>query len=273
MRRLLCAVLLLLAATRVGANTYSDIWYDPAESGWGVFVKQSDKFQFLAFFIYGPGTAPNAPPTWYTAQLTDVGDGLTYTGPLYATTGTYFADPWQGDVATQVGMATFSGSPAAEDYAHAILTYTVGDLLVNRSIVRQTLTAYALSGNYSGAVLGTVAGCSNPADNNGAVSGRFNLALAQVGDTSATLTFSFVDPNTAYDGMVCTLGGSLTHFGTVYAITPAQYSCTGSGFSPGGVVSASLALLDQTGQGVEGKWIATTSAGCAQTLHFSAVGN
>ncbi len=273
MRRLLCVVLLLLA-TRVGANTYSDLWYDAAEPGWGVFVKQSNTFQFLAFFIYGPGTAPHAPPTWVTAQLTDTdGTGLNYTGPVYATTGTYFGAPWQGNLATQVGTATFAGSALPEDYAHATLTYTVNGVQVIKNLVRQTLTPYALGGNYSGAVLGTVAGCASPANDNAAVSGRFNLALAQVGDASATLTFSFVDPDTAYAGMVCTVGGALTHDGEVYSISNAAYSCTGAGFSPGGIVAASLDLLDKTGQGVEGKWTATTTAGCAQTLHFAAVGN
>ena len=240
-----------------------------------MFVKQSDKFQFLAFFIYGPGTGTSAPPTWYTAQLNDTGDGtgLNYTGPLFATTGTYFGAPWQGDVATQVGTATFAGSTATEDYSHATLTYSVNGVMVTKSIVRQTLTAYALNGTYSGSVVGTVSTCSNPANDNSGVNGRFNLTVAQVGDASATLTFSFVDPNTAYDGMVCTLAGPLTHNGTLYSITGAQYSCTAPGLSPGSVVSASLDLLDQTGQGVEGKWTATTNVGCTQALHFSAVGD
>jgi hypothetical protein len=275
MRRSLCLILLLFAAMRAGANTYGDVWYDAAEPGWGVFIKQSSTFQFLAFYLYGPGTAPDAPPTWVTAQLNDTGDGtgLNYTGPLFATTGTYYGAPWQGNVATQVGTATFAGSTVAEDYSHATLTYTINGVLVTKNIVRQTLTAYALGGNYSGAALGTVSGCSNPANNNTAVSARFNLTLTQVGDASATLSFSFVDPNTAYDGMVCTISGALTHNGELYSITSAAYSCTGSGFSPGGVVSASLDLLDKIGQGVEGKWTATTSAGCAQSLHFAAVGN
>jgi len=275
MPRLLFAVLLVLATTcaRAATPNSSDVWYDPAESGWGVFVKQSNTFQFLAFFIYGPGAGNGAPPTWYTAQLNDTGDGtrLNYTGPLFATTGTYFGAPWQGDVATQVGTATFAASSVAEDYSHATLTYSVNGVTVTKSIVRQTLTAYALSGTYSGSVVGTVSTCSNPANDDSGVNGRFNLTLAQVGDSSATLTFSFVDPNTAYDGMVCTLAGPLTHNGTLYAITGAQYSCTTPGFSPGSIVSASVDLLDQTGQGVEGKWTATTSAGCAQALYFSAV--
>jgi predicted small secreted protein len=84
-RRLILAVL-LLSASYAAANTYNDVFFDVAEPGWGVFVKQSNTFQFLAFYIYGP----TGQPTWYTAQLTNNGDGtgLNYSGPLFATTGT-----------------------------------------------------------------------------------------------------------------------------------------------------------------------------------------
>jgi len=94
--------------------------------------------------------------------------------------------------------------------------------------------------------------------------------VAQVGDASATLTFDFVDPSTSYNGMVCTLAGALTHNGALYSIPGAQVACTAPGFSPGSIVSGSVDLLDQTGQGIEGKWSATTSAGCVQVLHFAA---
>ena len=267
-QRLILAVLLLVSTTYASANIYNDVFFDVAEPGWGVFVKQSGTFQFLAFYIYGP----TGQPTWYTAQLTDNGDGtgLNYTGPLFATTGTYFANPWQGDMATQVGTASLQGSTVPEDYFHATLTYTVNGVTVTKAIQRQTLTAYALSGTYSGSVAGSVSSCANAASNTG-VNARFNLTLTQVGDVSATLTFTFVD--TAHNGMVCTLSGPLTHYGGLYTITNAQYSCSGAGFSPGGVVSASVNLLSQSGQGVEGKWTATTSAGCSQAIRFASVSN
>jgi len=268
-RRWILAALLLVVTASASADVYNDVWYDVNEPGWGVFVKQSDTFQFLAFYVYGP----TGQPTWYTAQLLNNGDGtgLNYTGPLYATTGTYFADTWQGYMPTPVGTATFAGSPVPEDYFHATLAYTVNGVQVIKTIQRQTLTAFAMSGSYSGSVVGQVSGCTNPANNNAGVNGRFNLTLAQVADTSATLTFSFVDPNTSYNGMVCTLSGTLMHYGALYTIQGAQYSCTAPGFSPGSVVSATVDLLDQTGQGVEGKWSATTSTGCSQVLHFTAV--
>ena len=173
-------------------------------------------------------------------------------------------------MATQVGTASFQGSAVPEDYFHATLTYTVNGVTVTKTIQRQTLTAFALSGSYSGSIAGSVSSCANVA-NNGNVNGRFSLTLAQVGEVSATLTFNFVD--TTHSGMVCTLNGPLTHYGGLYTITGAQYACSAGGFSPGTVVSAALNLLDQTGQGVEGKWTATTSAGCSQTIRFSAVSN
>jgi hypothetical protein len=267
-RRLFLATLLLVSAASASANVYNDVFYDVAEPGWGVFVKQSNTFQFLAFFIYGP----DGQPTWYTAQLTDVGDGtgLNYSGPLYATTGTYFGNPWQGDVATQVGTATFQGSAVPEDYFHATLMYTVNGVTVTKAIQRQTLTAFAMSGTYSGSLVGSVTSCPNAA-NNVLVNGRYNLTLAQDGDTAAALTFNFVDPNTSYNGMACTLSGPLVHYGALYAIPSAQYNCTAPGFSPGLIASASVDLLSQSGQGVEGKWTATTSTGCSQTIRFSAV--
>ena len=263
-RRLILAALLLVSATYVSANSYNDVFFDVAEPGWGVFVKQSNNFQFLAFFIYGP----SGQPTWYTAQLTGDGTGLNYAGPLYATTGTYFGSPWQGDVPTQVGTASFQGSAIPEDYFHATLTYTVNGVSVTKTIQRQTLTPYVLSGTYSGSITGSISSCAD-ATNNGNVNGRFNLTVAQVGDVTATLTFNFVD--TAHSGMICTLSGPLTHYGGLYTITSAQYACSAAGFSPGGIVSAAVNLLDQTGQGIEGKWTATTSTGCSQTIRFSAV--
>jgi len=186
LRRLVLAVLLLTAAFSARAIEYTDVYYNPAESGWGFFLVQSDTVQFLAFFIYGP----DGKPTWYTAQLTDDGTG-TYTGPVYATTGTYFALPWNPAQLTvnPVGTATFQPI----DIYHATLTYTVNRVgTVMKTVQRQTLTPYVLSGHYSGSLTGSVTGCVNPAKNVPSLNYRFNLVVAQVADQSATLSFTIV---------------------------------------------------------------------------------
>lgn len=171
-----------------------------------MFLVQSNTFQFLAFFIYGA----DSKPTWYTAQLSDNGAGA-YTGPLYLTVGTFFNAPWQGYNANPVGTATFSPI----DIYHATLTYTINGIgTATKSIQRQTLASYAMAGNYSGSMSGSISGCSDPAGNDAAFRGRYGLVASQAGDASATLMFTFVD--TVHTGTVCTVSGPLIHLGRLY---------------------------------------------------------
>jgi hypothetical protein len=91
------------------ASTDTDIWFNPAESGWGVNFAQSDDFIFATFFIYGTSGAP----VWYTAHLRrDINE--VFSGPVYATTGTWFGAPVFPPVppsdAVDVGDATFTAT-------------------------------------------------------------------------------------------------------------------------------------------------------------------
>ena len=87
--RLCAAWLMVFALTPAAAATdFTDIWFIPQESGWGVNIVQSDSFLFATFFIYGSDKAP----TWYTALLTF--DGTRYAGGLYRTEGSFWANPW-----------------------------------------------------------------------------------------------------------------------------------------------------------------------------------
>jgi hypothetical protein len=263
LQRLVPIILALTFAAPAGGASYFDLWYNPAESGWGVQVVQSGSFQFVTFFIYGA----DGKPIWYTAQLTEDTAG-NFNGPLYATTGTYFALPWN---AAQLSVATAGTASFKPNGAYnATLSYALTNgPTVTKAIQRQTLTSYDLAGNFSGSITGSVTGCSNPADNKPAVRGRFGLVLSQVGDESATLTFSFVD--TTYNGIVCTLNGPLTHYGTLYRMADARYSCTGQGITPG-VTTATVERFHSTQQGVEAQWTAV-AGGCTQFIRFAAVEN
>ncbi len=88
MKRILLSLLLCVAAGRAAAVDYTDIWFLPAESGWGANVVQSDAFLFITFFIYGA----DGKPTWFTGQATKDVSG-NFNGTLYATTGTYYIAP------------------------------------------------------------------------------------------------------------------------------------------------------------------------------------
>ena len=260
-KQFIVAVCLFTAAFSARAErNYTDVYYNPAESGWGVFLVQTNTFQFVAFFIYGS----DGRPTWYSAQLTDDGTG-NYTGSLYATTGTYFALPWNSAQATINPVGTVKFSPV--DIYRATITYTVNGVgTVSKAIQRTTLTPEVLGGSYSGSLTGSISGCANPANNVVHFDGRFNLNVSQVGNQSATLTFTIVAFNGAPSNAVCTLSGPIAQVGLLYQMANASYSCP---LSP--ATSAIINSFHVVGQGIEGRWHADDGGGCVESVHFSAV--
>ena len=89
LRKMVVAVLLCVASLGAGASEFTDVYVDTNETGWGLFVVQSDTFEFLAFFVYGQ----DGKPTWYSCQLSLDANG-NYSGQLYASTGAYYGGPW-----------------------------------------------------------------------------------------------------------------------------------------------------------------------------------
>jgi len=257
---LLSLMTLALTARAGASNSYTDVYYLPAESGWGVFIVQTNTFQFMAFFIYDS----TGKPVWYTATLTDDGTG-NYSGALYSTTGTYFAQPWNAGQlhVDQVGTAKFA---PISNY-QATLTYTVnGAGTVMKTVQRQTLTPENLAGSYSGSLVGSVSGCTSPASNVASFNGRFNLTVAQVDNSSATFVFTVTAYNDTPVNAVCTLSGPITQGGLLYQMPNASYSCPLS--------HATHAIINHfrvSGQGIEGRWHADDGGGCTESVHFSAV--
>ena len=181
-RRALLIALLVLPAARTGATDYTDIWYLPAESGWGVNVVQSDNFLFITFFVYGS----DGKPTWYVAQVTQDASG-NFNGTLYSATGTYFAAPWVGDVVSVAGTASFRPTNPST----ATLVYTaIGAPTVTKSIQRQTLTSVALGASYTGGQAGQYSGCTDPAQNF-LYKDTFDLQVTQQTDNSVTFAFTY----------------------------------------------------------------------------------
>ena len=256
--RTLLLVLSCLLALPARATDYTDIWYTPAESGWGVNIVQADSFLFLTFFIYGADKSP----TWYTGQLT--WDGTKYTGGLYLTKGTYWAMPWNPadhTAALQVGTATLT--PSSLNAYQATLVYSVNGVgAVTKAIERQTLTSIALGGQYTGGQAGNYTSCSNSA-NNGSYTDNYALTVAQT--TGGTATFTFVYES----GATCTMSGPLEQHGQLYRIPGASYACTGSlTFN----TTATIYELKQTAQGIEGRFAGTLpNGGCQENANFSAV--
>lgn len=210
------------SARAVSTSTdYTGLWWNSAESGWGMNVIQQEQIIFITLFIYGTGNTP----TWYVGPATNfttanaAGD-RTYTGRLYATTGTPFAvTPFvPGSVGvTDVGSVTFVGKADGT----ATLQYNVGATTVNKTLVRQT---WAQPNNptpnvavrYVTSTFSTTAGCANPADNGAGSSSygaiddgsRFAITITP----SNALTMEIVPPRTSGLG-TCTFIGPYTQEG------------------------------------------------------------
>jgi hypothetical protein len=253
--RLATAALLTFASHTARAVDYTDLWWVPAESGWGVNLVQSDTFLFVPFFIYGP----DKKPTWYTAQMTQDASG-NFNGALYATTGPYYGSPWnrQDVTLTQVGTASFRPTSTYT----GTLTYTVTTpptvaATVTKSIQRQSLTPITLAGDYVGAQAGTYSGCTNAGDNT-SYSDAFDLRVTQFTNGSATFEFNY------RSGLSCTLTGTLVQLGQLFTIPAANYSCSG-----GLDTSASMSEIKATALGIEGRFSAgSVGGGCREDATF-----
>ena len=150
----LAAALLVCGAVHATPPTanYSDQWWNPNESGWGVSVSQQNDLMFVTLLVY----AANNQPTWYTAVLVYSAEASgaaradVFAGDLYVTTGPWFGSAFDpaGVIARKVGTATFNASSATA----ASLSYTVDGTAVAKDLGRLTLRTVNNSGHYLGAI-------------------------------------------------------------------------------------------------------------------------
>lgn len=196
----------LPARAVTGSTDYSGLWYNAAENGWGMNVIQQEQILFITLFIYGASNQP----TWFVASgatfTTASGGDRTYTGALYATTGTPFStttfNPGSVTVA-QVGTITFVGKADGT----ATVSYTANGSTVNKTVARQTWAQPQFTLNtatsYAGAQSGTATGCTNSA-NNGSSNGTYAQLALYINANNIRLEVT--TPPT--DAGLCTLQGS-----------------------------------------------------------------
>ena len=111
---------------------YTDLWWNPSESGWGLAVTQQFRVMFLAWYVYGP----TGNPIWYVASncaVNAAGNGCT--GAVYRTTGPPFGPVFTPGMinVVEVGSATLSFSGAD----NGVLSYVVDGVSGTKAITRQ----------------------------------------------------------------------------------------------------------------------------------------
>jgi hypothetical protein len=120
----------LIPATSPPAVDFTDLWWNPSESGWGMAMAHQFGNVFLAWYVYD-GTGK---PFWYVAPACTV-SGSSCSGALYRTTGPAFGPPLDPNQvhAFAVGSAIVS----FVDANNAVLSFTVDGVTATKTITRQ----------------------------------------------------------------------------------------------------------------------------------------
>jgi hypothetical protein len=114
------------------AFNYQDLWWNPAESGWGINFTQQGSVLFATLFDYDE-QGRNA---WYamTNGARVSGGTDSWTGALYRFTGPRFdTQPWTPVSPRQVGTMTVDFTAGNK----ATLSYTINGIAVTKSVERQ----------------------------------------------------------------------------------------------------------------------------------------
>ena len=192
---------------------YTDLWFNPAESGWGVNLIQQSGTIFATLFVYGADNSAR----WYVAS--DLRGGTTFfSGQLYQTTGPAFSAAWTGNVTvTPVGSMSLTFS----SFNTGTLSYVVNGVTVNKTIQRQTFAGNNLAGNYIGGMTATATSCVNPADNGFALITGLLTVTHGGGNPSMRVDFR----NNANVSATCTFTGPYSAAGRLASIA-GTFTCT-----------------------------------------------
>jgi lysyl endopeptidase len=118
-------------ATALAAN-YTDLWWNAAESGWGISINQQFQTLFAVWYSYGS----DGQPVWYSMSGGTWTSGDTYTGALYRTSaGQFFGvSSFNANAVTRtaVGSLTLRFSNANA----ATMSYTVDGVSGSKAITR-----------------------------------------------------------------------------------------------------------------------------------------
>lgn len=121
-----------LGAGVAPANDYTDLWWNPGESGWGLnLVQHASRVIFGVWYTY----ETDGTRTWYVMPSGSWTSTNTYTGPLFTTGGPPFNGPFDPSQVEnrQVGSATLTFATANT----GTFAYSVDGVSGSKSITRQ----------------------------------------------------------------------------------------------------------------------------------------
>ena len=217
------------AASTNYSTDWTDLWYVPAESGWGVNIAQNGRNIFLVLYVYGGDQLPR----WYVASGMTPSSPNNWSGPLYRTVGTPFNAPWNPtqQPPIEVGTATLNFTSVNT----ATLTYSVDGITVTKGISRINLPPDGFTGPHQGGLLATGSSCGNSSTDYYVVR---RLTVAQPTSTTLRFTVDFVTANGALSA--CVFQGTYTQQGRMGTITDGGWGCSGGANNTGTFVMTEI---------------------------------
>jgi lysyl endopeptidase len=121
-----------LGASGGGGIDYTDLWWDPAGSGWGLnLIQHPSRIIFGVWYTY----AADGKRTWFVLPAGSWTSSNSYSGPLYATAGPSLAQAFDASKVhvAPVGSATLTFT----DANRGTFAYSVNGISGSKSIFRQ----------------------------------------------------------------------------------------------------------------------------------------
>lgn len=161
-RRLLALFGVLLVAVRADANLaerdFTDLWWTPTESGWGMQLVHAENVIFATLYVYGS----NGQPTWISATLAPGGGfagQFRWSGDVYVTTGPWYGGPFDPTNVTRRRAGELVFLPYEST---ATVSYTIDGVAVVKAVERLSLRRFDMAGIYYASAVfdvGSAVGC------------------------------------------------------------------------------------------------------------------
>ena len=142
------AALAAFAALAAQAGSYTDIWFNASEPGWGVSIVHHEDNAFATLFVYGP----DGKPTWYVSPdahaiaFSGLDGSPTFRGGLYKTEGSSVGAPFDAAKSRSTPVGDFFIEVLGKDRIR--LEYTIDGVTGTKEIERFSFEQPITSGGF-----------------------------------------------------------------------------------------------------------------------------
>lgn len=246
------ATTLAATALNAGAADNTDLWWNPAESGWGMTIAHQAEILFMTLYVYGS----DGQPTWFVGPSTTYSSSTnTFSGPLYRVSGPFYSGTFTPTSvnATQVGTITYRPNTAIRGE----VTYVVNGASVTKTVERQTFRSNPnINGSFTGGYVSNISGASCP------YTGRQDTGVSLT--ISGTPAATTVVMRLAATGATCTFSGPYTQAGRMGRIS-GSLSCNN------GISGTGLVFEIEAGIWTNSAQLSLSYSGCSEVGRIAGV--